>query len=104
MSIPDTVFLIPVAGIAHALSFYDFAADTMDMSTRQLRISDAHQIRQQISRFVGKKINIILNNGTAIVGVLKSSNDQEIEMQNMARRTQRYPLSTITEIYFDSLV
>jgi hypothetical protein len=73
------------------------------MSTRQLRISDAHQIRQQISRYVGKKMNIVLRDGTAMVGVLKSANEQEIELLNMAQRSQRFPLSSITEIYIDSL-
>jgi hypothetical protein len=73
------------------------------MSTRQLRISDAQQIRQQIGRFVGKKMNIVLRDGTATVGVLKSVSDHDVELLNMARKSQRHPLSTITEIYIDSL-
>jgi hypothetical protein len=73
------------------------------MSTRQLRISDPHQIKQQVSRFIGKKINIVLNDGSAMFGTLRASNDREIELENMARRKVRYPFSTITEIYIDSL-
>jgi hypothetical protein len=73
------------------------------MATRQLRISDPVQIKQQIGRFAGKKINVVLSDGTAMFGVLKRSNDHEIELMNMAQRTMRYPLSSITEFYFDSL-
>ena len=73
------------------------------MATRQLRISDPEQIKQQIGRFAGKKINIVLRDGTVMLGVLKRANDQEIELMNMALRVVRYPLSTITELYFDSL-
>ena len=73
------------------------------MATRQLRISDPEQIKQQIGRFAGKKINIVLRDGTVMLGVLKRANDQEIELLNMAQRVVRYPLSTITELYFDSL-
>jgi hypothetical protein len=73
------------------------------MSTRQLRISDEHQIRQQMGRYVGKKLNIVLRDGTATVGVLTSVTGQEIELLNMARRSQRYAISSITEIYIDSL-
>ena len=73
------------------------------MATRQLRISDPVQIKRQIGRFAGKKINIVLRDGTAMLGVLKRANDQEIELLNMAQRVVHYPLSTITEIYFDSL-
>ncbi|MEJ1239531.1 hypothetical protein WBG78_15450 [Chryseolinea sp. T2] len=73
------------------------------MATRQLRISDVQQIRQQVGQLVGKKINIVLHDGTAMLGILKASNDHEIVLQNMAMRKQSYPLSKITEIYIDSL-
>jgi len=53
---------------------------------------------------VGKKLNIVLRDGTAVLGMLKTSNDQGVELLNMARRSQRYPFSSIVEIYIDSLV
>ena len=74
------------------------------MATRQLRISDALQIRQQIGLHRGKKINLVLRDGTAVLGVLKTSGDLEVELLNMAQRSQRYPFSSIVEIYIDSLV
>ena len=73
------------------------------MATRQLRISDVQQIRRQVGQFVGKKINIVLHDGTAMLGILKAANDQEIVLQNMSLRKQSYPISKITEIYIDSL-
>jgi len=73
------------------------------MSTRQLRISDSHQIRQQLGRYVGKKLNIVLRDGTAMVGVLNSADEQGIELLNMAQRSQRFPFSSINDIYIDSL-
>ena len=74
------------------------------MATRQLRISDALQIRQQIGLHIGKKINLVLRDGTAVLGVLKTSGDLDVELLNMAQRSQRYPFSSIVEIYIDSLV
>ena len=73
------------------------------MATRQLRISDPQQIKRQIGQYVGKRINIVLRDGTALLGVLKTTNDQGIEIQNMALRSQRHAFSTITEVYIDSL-
>jgi hypothetical protein len=74
------------------------------MATRQLRISDAQQIRQQMGLLVGKKINIVLRDGTAVLGVVKTSSDQEVELSNMAQKCQRFAVSAIVEIYIDSLV
>lgn len=73
------------------------------MATKQLRISDSHQIREQIGRFVGKKINIVLRDNTALFGVLKTADDHGIELVNMRRRTQRFALASIVEIYVDSV-
>lgn len=72
------------------------------MSTRQLRISDANQIRQQIGQSAGKKINLVLKDGTAAVGVLKKSDGEAIVLVNMAQKSQRYLIDSITEIYIDS--
>ena len=74
------------------------------MATRQLRISDALQIKQKLGLQLGKKINLVLRDGTAVVGVVKASSDLEVEVLNMAQRSQRYPFSSIAEIYIDSLV
>lgn len=104
MTIIDTVFLTVQISIAHTLIFPDFAPYCEAMATRQLRISDPQQIKEQISRFVGKKINIVLRDGTAMLGVLKASNDQEVVLLNMAQKSQRYPIATIIEVYIDSLV
>ena len=74
------------------------------MSTRQLRISDSGQIKQQLGRLVGRKINLVLRDGTAMLGVLKKTDGQEIVLTNMAQSSHRYPISSITEIYIDSHV
>jgi len=73
------------------------------MSTRQLRISDPDQIRQKIAQCVGRKLNIVFQDGTATVGVIKSVDGGLIDIMNMAQRRQRFPLSSVTEIYLDSL-
>ena len=74
------------------------------MATRQLRISDALQIKQKMGLQVGKKINLVLRDGTAVLGVVKTSSDFEVELLNMAQSSQRYPFSSIVEIYIDTLV
>ena len=73
------------------------------MGTRQTRISDPLQIHEQIRAFAGKKINIVLTDNTAMVGVLVQVKDTEITLQNMRLKNITYPLNTIAELYFDKL-
>ena len=72
------------------------------MSTRQLRLNTAEQIRKRLGEFTGKKINIVLNDNTVILGQLKAMNDREVEILNMRLKKVILPLSTINEIYFDT--
>lgn len=73
------------------------------MGTRQTRISDPAQIRERIRAFAGKKINIVLTDNTAMVGVLVQVRENEITLQNMRLKNITYSLNTIAEIYFDTL-
>ena len=52
---------------------------------------------------MGRKLNIVFQDGTATVGVIKSVDGGLIDIMNMAQRRQRFPLSSVTEIYLDSL-
>lgn len=73
------------------------------MATRQLRISDGRQIRQRLPQWVGQKVNIVLRDGTALLGVLTRADDQHVEMRNMARGRHRFLVSSIAELYIDSI-
>jgi predicted metal-dependent hydrolase len=72
------------------------------MSTKQLRLSDAAQIRKRVAEFVGKKINIVLTDNTAMFGELTDVNATEIKLQNMRRKKMTYRIDTIAELYFDT--
>jgi hypothetical protein len=54
--------------------------------------------------FVGKKVNIVLSDNTAVFGELKKVSDSEIVLMNMRLEKIRYPLNSITEIYLDTIV
>jgi hypothetical protein len=72
------------------------------MSTRQLRLTTPDQIRNKISGFTGKKINIVMFNNTVLLGKLQRSNDTVIEITNMRLHKMILPIKDISEIYFDT--
>ncbi|MBL0739922.1 hypothetical protein [Chryseolinea lacunae] len=72
------------------------------MSTKQLRLSDTEQIRKRITEFLGKKINIVLTDDTAMVGELAAANATEITLVNMRQKKMIYRLNTIAEVYVDT--
>ena len=69
---------------------------------RQLRISDPQQIRSKAGTFLGKKINIVLMDNTAVYGKLAEVSDKEILVVNMRMKKVKYPYSSIAELYIDS--
>jgi hypothetical protein len=73
------------------------------MSTKQLRLSDASQIRNRIPELVGKKINLVLTNNTVQTGTLESSTDAYISLRNMRLKKVEFSIKDIAEIYFDTL-
>jgi hypothetical protein len=72
------------------------------MSTRQLRLSDAGQIKDQINSFVGKSVSIVLKDNTAQTGLLESVSGSSIILRNMRMKKMNYALDQITELYFDT--
>lgn len=75
----------------------------MAVSTKQLRISDPEQIKSKASSFLGKKINIVLLDNTAVFGKLAEVSSNEIVMVNMRMKKVKYPFSSIAELYIDSI-
>ncbi|MDH4092720.1 MAG: hypothetical protein OEV24_19835 [Cyclobacteriaceae bacterium] len=71
------------------------------MATKQLRLSDPGQIKKRIGDFIGKKINIVLIDNTAVLGELKGMNGIDILLVNMRNKKNSYPLSKIAEVYID---
>jgi hypothetical protein len=74
------------------------------MRTKQLRLSDSTQIRQRISEFLGKKINIVLADRTVMFGELKKVNNDHIVLKNMRLENVTYPFQSIVELYLDIIV
>jgi ferredoxin-fold anticodon binding domain-containing protein len=72
------------------------------MSTKQLRLSDAAQIRTRLKSFLGKKINIVMLDSTTLFGILKEVTDADFILANMRLKKIRYQISNISEIYLDT--
>jgi hypothetical protein len=72
------------------------------MSTRQLRLSDADQIQKNLTRLVGKKINIVLTDDTVVFGELKKVNTAEIQLINTRLKKMSYSFDRIAEVYLDT--
>ena len=73
------------------------------MSTKQLRINDPEQIRTKVSTLLGKKINIVLMDNTVVFGQLKEVTSDEVILSNMRMKKVKYPLSSIAELYVDTI-
>ena len=71
------------------------------MQKRLLRLGTQTQIRQRAPEFVGKKINIVLNNNTVILVELLKFSETELFTQNMRRQKLTVAISDIYEIIID---
>jgi hypothetical protein len=71
------------------------------MQKRLLRLSTQTQIRQQVAGFVGKKINIVLNNNTVVLAELLKFSEAELSVQNMRRQKLSVAFADIYEIIID---
>lgn len=71
------------------------------MQKRLLRLSTQTQIRQQVGAFVGKKINIVLNDNTVFLAELLKFSEAELGLQNMRRQRLTVALADIYEIIID---
>ena len=74
------------------------------MRTKQLRLTNADQIRGRMNEFIGKKINIVLIDRTVMFGELKHVNDTSIVLRNMRLENVTYPIQSIVEIFLDTHV
>jgi hypothetical protein len=72
------------------------------MSTRQLRLNTQDQIRKRLKEFIGKKINIVLNDGTVVLVLLQQCDELSITAKNMRLKKITFPLEKINEVYFDT--
>ena len=71
------------------------------MQKRLLRLSTQAQIRQQVTGFIGKKINIVLNDNTVVLAELLKSSESELQVQNMRRQELSVAITDIYEIIID---
>jgi hypothetical protein len=71
------------------------------MSTRQQRLSSLPQIQNKIDQLIGKKINVVLSNGTVVFGRVLKASAEAIIMENARLKKISYPCSQISELYVD---
>jgi chaperone required for assembly of F1-ATPase len=71
------------------------------MQKRLLRLSTQNQIRQHVTGFVGKKINIVLNDNTVVLAELLKFSESELLVQNMRRQELSVAFTDIYEIIID---
>lgn len=72
------------------------------MGTKQLRITGMAQISNRISEFLGKQINVVLNNNTTMVGTLQGVKEDQVILKTMRLKSITFPLHTVIEIYSDT--
>mgnify|MGYP003575882800 FL=1 len=57
-----------------------------------------------MNEFLGKKINIVLDDRTVMFGELKTANETSIVLRNMRLKNVSYPIQSIVEVYLDTQV
>jgi len=72
------------------------------MQKRLLRLSHPTIIRQRLTEFLGKKINIVQQDNTVIFGELTAVDNDRFTMKNMRMKKMTYPITTIYELYLDA--
>jgi ribosome maturation factor RimP len=73
------------------------------MSTRQLRLTSAGEIKKNLDRLAGKKINIVLNDNTVVFCHVLKIDPEGLTIQNGRLKKLTIPFSQISEIYFDTI-
>jgi hypothetical protein len=73
-------------------------------ATKQVRLSNSAEIKARINEFIGKKINIVLENKMVFFGELKDVKENEIVLLNMRLQKMSYRFKDIAELYFDVIV
>lgn len=71
------------------------------MQKRLLRLSTQTQIRQHVTGFVGKKINIVLNDNTVVLAELLKFSEVQLGVQNMRGQQLTVAFTDIYEIIID---
>jgi len=72
------------------------------MGTKQLRITGTAQIKNRISEFKGREINLVLTDSTVHVGRLLDVTENKIVLKNMRLKRMSFPLQNILELYNDT--
>jgi hypothetical protein len=73
----------------------------INVSSKQVRISDSLQVKQRIHEFVNKRISLVLKNNTVLFCELKGVSGEKITVLNMRLKRVSFPLSDIAELYVD---
>lgn len=71
------------------------------MQKRLLRLSTQTQIRERVAGFIGKKINIVLNDNTVMLAKLVKFSGPELWVQNMRGQELSVAFADIYEIIID---
>ena len=70
------------------------------MNTRQLRLTDPEQIRKRIHEFIGKQINVVLQD-MVILGLLQRVAPGDITLLNARNKKVTVLTSAIVELFVD---
>jgi ribosome maturation factor RimP len=74
------------------------------MSIRQIRLNEISKIKAGITRYIGRRINIVLENKTSLYGELKEVNSEGIIVENRRLKKIKILFNELNEVYFDEIV
>ena len=71
--------------------------------TRQLRLSEASQIRQKLADSLGKMMHIVLRDSRVMIGSIRKADADGIILLNMRQKNMKINFNQISEIFFDTV-
>ena len=72
------------------------------MKTRQHRFNSPEAIKKQLTAIVGQEVNIVQADKTVMLGYLLSGDDHMLTIRNLRGKVTSVPITSISELYFDT--
>lgn len=73
------------------------------LKTKQHRFNKLTEIPGKLAELKGKNVQLVLENNHVLIGVLRNYVDRKIELVNQRGGQHNIEISSIREVYFDTL-
>lgn len=72
-----------------------------NVSKKQIRINAPATVNDQVQKLINKQVNLVLQDGTTILGMLVQAENDQLILSNMRLKKIKVPLKKVMEIFTD---